>query len=82
MNKFRLANIEEELSNLKVLEGRTPQTTEARAEGVLRISNLADTSKGSIDLKTCGSIPSSKRRMIEKLSVEPRSLSVSMWLTI
>ena len=82
MNKFRSANIEEELSNLKVFEGRTPQTTEAKAECVLRISNLADTSKGSIDLITCESIPLSKRRMIEKLSVEPRSLSVSMWLTI
>ena len=34
MKKIRVANIEEELSKLRILEGRTPNTTEAEAEGV------------------------------------------------
>ena len=32
MNKIRVANIEEELSKLKILDGRTPHTTEEEAE--------------------------------------------------
>ena len=34
MKKIRVANIEEQLSKLRILEGRTPNTTEAEAEGV------------------------------------------------
>lgn len=43
MNKIRVANIEDELSTLKVLEGRTPQTTEEEIEGVFATLGIFDT---------------------------------------
>lgn len=43
MNKIRIANIEKELIKLKVLEGRTPHTSEEELEGVFATLGIFDT---------------------------------------
>ena len=43
MNGIRVAKIEEELNKLKVLKGRTPQTSEEEMEGVFATLGTFDT---------------------------------------
>ncbi|MDA7569374.1 cupin domain-containing protein [Emcibacteraceae bacterium] len=43
MNGIRVAKIEEELNKLKVLKGRTPQTSEEEMEGVFATLGAFDT---------------------------------------